>query len=115
MPAGQAFIDSLADTAILYNDTLPRPFIVMMPLLRRLIAAEQAFRMSALLGEADRLADATVILGTSLGGATTIEEGYRRYRDAYRDVMDLLREHRFPVPFSSHGIPPPLELVGTPA
>ena len=42
-----------------------------------------------------------------------LEVGYRRYRDAYRDAMGLLHEHRFPVRFPSHGIPPPLRLVGT--
>ncbi len=44
-----------------------------------------------------------------------LEAGYSSYRDAYRDAMGLLREHRLPVRFPSHGIPPPLKLVATPA
>jgi len=44
-----------------------------------------------------------------------LEAGYRGYRDAYRDAMDALREHRFPVRFPSHGIPPPGASLATPA
>ena len=44
-----------------------------------------------------------------------LEAGYRSYRDAYRDAMGALREHRVPVRFPSHGIPPPLRLAITPA
>ena len=40
-----------------------------------------------------------------------LEAGYRSYRDAYRDAVDALRQHRFPVRFPSHGIPPPLSRV----
>ncbi len=42
MLAGQAFINSLANTAIFYNDNQSRPFTVTMPTLRKLIAKEQA-------------------------------------------------------------------------
>lgn len=42
MPSGQAFIDSLANTAIQYNDARSRPFVVNLKILRKLIAAEQA-------------------------------------------------------------------------
>ena len=44
-----------------------------------------------------------------------LEVGYRNYRDAYQDAMEALREHRLPVRFPSHGIPPPVSLAGSPA
>ena len=40
-----------------------------------------------------------------------LEAGYRTYRDAYRDAKRALQEHRIPVHFPRHGIPPPLNLV----
>lgn len=43
-----------------------------------------------------------------------LETGYRSYRDAYRDAMNALQGHSFPVRFPSHGIPPPLRLATTP-
>lgn len=43
-----------------------------------------------------------------------LEAGYRIYRDAYREAIGALREHRFPVRFPSHGIPPPVRLANTP-
>ena len=44
-----------------------------------------------------------------------LEAGYLSYRDTYRDAMAALREHRFPVRFPNHGIPPPLNLAAAPA
>ncbi len=44
-----------------------------------------------------------------------LEAGYQSYRDAYRDSVAALWEHRFPVRFPSHGIPPPFRLVTKPA
>jgi REP element-mobilizing transposase RayT len=41
-----------------------------------------------------------------------LEAGYRTYRDAYRDAKRALQGHQVPVHFPSHGIPPPLNLVG---
>ncbi len=37
-----------------------------------------------------------------------LEAMYHGYRDAYREAMEALQEHRFPVRFPSHGIPPPV-------
>ena len=36
-----------------------------------------------------------------------LEAMYRSYRDSYRDAMESLSQHRLPVRFPSHGIPPP--------
>ncbi len=40
-----------------------------------------------------------------------LEAGYRSYRNAYCDAKLSLQEHRVPVRFPRHGIPPPLNLV----
>lgn len=42
MPAGQAFIDLLANTAITFDPNLPRPFVVDRAALRRIARPEQA-------------------------------------------------------------------------
>ena len=42
MVSGQAFINLLADRAVIYNDTAARPFTAVMDRLRRIIAVEQA-------------------------------------------------------------------------
>ncbi len=46
---------------------------------------------------------------------TMLEAMYRSYRDAYRDASEALRDHRIPVRFPSHGIPPPAFALAIPA
>lgn len=47
MPAGQAFIDLLANTAISFNPNLPRPFVVDRAALRQIARTEQALLAAA--------------------------------------------------------------------
>ena len=44
-----------------------------------------------------------------------LEAGYRTYCDAYQEAKRALREHRVPVIFPRHGIPPPLNLAANSA